>query len=350
MDVVATFPTRPPVPMPLHRTLRRTGIDVPAFFASYPLRAKLQRVDVYHLTDQMLATLLLFQRFPRPVVVTVMDIIPYLVQHVRELNTFRHRIDYWFYRLAMRGLRRADALIAISDYTRQTLIEILGLAPERIHVVQPAVDHTRFRPVPVTPDFLARYGLDPDTPYLLFVGSEDPRKNLDTLIRVVDRVRHDHPAVQLLKIGESQFVDERRRLLALSDKLEMIEHVRFLDFVRDEDLPYFYSLAKACVVPSLYEGFGLPIAEAMACGTPVVYARSGPMPEVAGGCGVEVDPRDVDSFAGRLSALLADPTERARLSEAGRERAQHFMWRRAAIETRAVYADLMRVERRNRDA
>ena len=186
-----------------------------AFFANYPLRAQLESADLYHLTGQMLATLLLFQQFPRPVVVSVLDIIPYLVHEDPELNTFRHPIDYMFYRLALAGLRRADALIAISEYTKRTLVDALHLREKQIHVVYPTVDHEKFRPMLVSDAFLSRYGLAKELQYILFVGSEAPRKNLSTLIRAFAQVKQHLPRVKLLKVGSSQFSQERRKLEAL---------------------------------------------------------------------------------------------------------------------------------------
>jgi glycosyltransferase involved in cell wall biosynthesis len=341
LDVELTFPPRPPIPAAIDRRLRATGIDIGSFFSSYPLRASLIRSDIYHLTDQMLATLLLFQRIPGPVVVTVMDIIPYLVQHSRELNTFRHQVDAWFYRLALAGLRRADALVVISEYTKATLVEVLGLPAERVHVIYPAIDHRRFRPMDMDQGFLQRYGLSSTTPYVLYVGSEDPRKNLPTLIRAIGRVREQLPDVVLLKVGQAQFVRERRRLSRLVQSLRLGESVRFLEAVPDQDLPLFYNLASVCVLPSLYEGFGLPMVEAMACGTPVVHARSGPLPEVAGEAGIEVDARDPAAFAEAIMRLIRDPAERTVLRQAGLREAARFTWRNTAAETRALYAGLV---------
>src|SRR5689334_15995250 len=135
-----TFPQRTRVPASIQKGLRNFRIDLESFFANYPLRASLNGADIYHLTGQMLATLLLFQRFPKPVAVSVLDIIPYLVRNQPQLNTFRHPGDQLFYQLALVGLKRADILISISNYTRQTLIETLKLPAHRIKVVYPSMD------------------------------------------------------------------------------------------------------------------------------------------------------------------------------------------------------------------
>lgn len=344
LNAQLTFPGRALIPAPVQNGLKRFRLDVEAFFSSYPLQASLDSATIYHLTSQMLATLLLFQRFPQPVVVTVLDIIPYLVRHRSELNTFRHPAEAMFYRLALNGLRRADALIAISEYTRQTLVEALGLPGERIHVVYPGIDRRQFYSRPVPDAFRLRYGLHCDQRYLLFVGSEDPRKNLPTLIRAFARVKRQRPDTKLLKVGPAQFARERAKLLSLVDALGLQHDVRFFNYISDEDLPLFYNVADVLVMPSLYEGFGFPVAEAMACGTPVVCARAGSLPEVVGDAGIQVDPCDVDSLVSALLAVLEDPDQQLRLRQAGHRQADRFALPRSVCAIQELYAKTSNVE------
>jgi glycosyltransferase involved in cell wall biosynthesis len=337
VDVRLTFPDPPPVPAPMVRGLRRLGMDLRAFFSSYPLRAHLDNADVYHITTQTMATLLWFQRFPTPVVVTVLDIIPYLVRHDPELNTFRHPVDYLFYRLALAGLRRADVLIAISEYTKRTLVETLGLPPERVHVVYPAVDHERFGPMDVLEGFWMKYGLDKKARYILYVGSDDPRKNLRTLVRAFALIKQQVGNVKLLKVGAPHFVRERQRLRALVCELRLQQDVLFFDYVPDEDLPLFYNVADVFVLPSLYEGFGLPALEAMACGTPVVVANSASLPEVVGDAGCVVSLSNAEALARQLQKVLLESVYHSRLSQASEERARTFDLAQQAKETASVY-------------
>src|SRR6266498_3334569 len=119
LDTQLTFPVKHIIPAVIQNSLNHIHLDLQSFFASYPLNVNLNGTDIYHLTGQMLATLLLFKRFPKPVVVTVLDIIPHLVQHLPELNTFRHPAEYMFYKLALIGLRRTNGIIAISEYTQR---------------------------------------------------------------------------------------------------------------------------------------------------------------------------------------------------------------------------------------
>jgi glycosyltransferase involved in cell wall biosynthesis len=271
-----------------------------------------------------MATLLLFQRFPQPVVVTVLDIIPHLVRHNPQLRTYRHPVDALFYRLALLGLRRADVLIAISEYTKRTLVEGLGLPCERIHVIYPAIDPQRFRPLAINDTFRARYELDPQVRYVLYVGSDDPRKNLPTLVRSFGLLRQRVNRVQLLVAGSSQFIQERERLKALVAELGLQEHVRFLGRIPDDDLPAFYNASAVVVLPSYYEGFGYPVVEAMACGRPVIAANTTSLPEVVGNAGLLFEPDDVDGLANGLHTLLTDVAEAERIGKAGLERANSF--------------------------
>jgi len=337
LDVRLTFPTPAPIPGPVQRGLKRIGLDAEAFFGSYPLRAELDNADVYHLTSQTLATLLWFQGFPAPVVVTVHDIIPYLVRRNPMLNTLRHVGDLLFYRLALIGLRRADALIAVSESTKRTLIKALGLPPERICVIYEAVDHEKFQPMAVPDPFRAKYRLDKGWRYVLYVGSDDPRKNLRTLVQAFALVRQQVEDAKLLKVGSTCFAQEQARLLSLVAKLGLQEYVLFFNHVPDEDLPLFYNVSDVFVMPSLYEGFGLPMLEAMACGRPVIASDRGSLPEVGGNAVLTVNPTDVEMLAAQITYLLEDREYAHQLGQAGYQRAQTFQPVQQAEATLALY-------------
>jgi len=303
VQVTVTAP-EPFPPAPIRQIARQFGLDAAAFFRSYPLRVKQTEADVIHLTTQTMGTLLLTQRFTQPVVVTILDILPYLLRHDPQLNTLRHPLDALFYRLALLGLKRANALIAISQYTKRTLVEALHIPPEKIHVVYPAIDLERFRPQPVPDSFYTRYGLRRDGCYVLYVGSDDPRKNLPTLVRALARLRQTLPEVQLLKVGAPHFTDQRRELMRLIEQLQLQSAVHFFDEVRDDDLPSFYNAASVLAMPSLYEGFGYPVVEAMACGTPVVAARAASLAEIVGDLETTVWPATHEAMTQAMVAAL----------------------------------------------
>ncbi len=233
------------------------------------------------------------------------------------------------------AVRRADHVLADSEATRQDLIRLLDVPPAKVTTVHLAADPS-FRPLPeaeIRPA-LARYGLEPG--YLLFVGTLEPRKNLPGLFGAYRRLLDEGIAqAPLVVVGGKGWLYEE--IFARVEALGLRERVRFLHAVPDADLPALYNGAALLVLPSFYEGFGLPALEAMACGTPVVVSDRGSLPEIVGEAGVRVDPDDEAAIAEGLRGLLLDPDLRRRLAEKGQARAARFTWERTARETLAVY-------------
>lgn len=335
VDVTLIHPYAP-LPKALVRLGKALHLDAEAFFASYPLVVRLNGASLCHLASQTLATLLLFQRLP-PTVVTVLDIIPYLVRNDPTLSVYRTPFERLFDRLALHALRRAERLIAISGFTKRCLVERLGYPSERIHVVYCAADREQFKPLPVPANFRQKYGLDEGLHYVLYVGSEDPRKNLAILIQAFAVVQRQVPSVRFIKAGAAYFGAQREKLRALVAQLGLEDKVRFLDHVPDDDLPLLYNAADVFVLPSLYEGFGLPALEAMSCGTPVVAANRASLPEVVGEGGVLVEPLDAEAMAQAMATLLTDPVQRMAASGAALRQAARFSPVRQAEQTYAVY-------------
>ncbi|MCC7371770.1 MAG: glycosyltransferase family 4 protein [Chloroflexi bacterium] len=335
--------THPIVPVPTALTRlgqRVAGVDAAAFFNNYPVRARPPRADVAHVSSQNLATVLLLRRPRAPTVVTVHDIIPYMVRNDPALCTYRTLADRVFDLLALTGLKRAHGLIADSEYTRQALGQHLGIDTGRVRVVHLGIDQERFRPRPVTQELRDRFQLRQDRRYLIYVGSEDPRKDLGSLIDALAQIRQTAPDVELLKIGQAHFADERERLLARARTAGVGAAVHFLNDVSDADLPALYSLASVCVMPSLYEGFGFPVLEAMACGTPVVAADASSLPELVGDAGLLAPPRAPARLAAAVGQMLDVDGWSRDWRAAGLHRASLFTWDRTARQTAEVYEDV----------
>jgi glycosyltransferase involved in cell wall biosynthesis len=201
------------------------------------------------------------------------------------------------------------------------------------------VDPRRFHPDRPTDELPARFGLVEGERYVIYVGSEDPRKNLPALWRAFARVLARHPEARLLKVGTAHHQAERARLEELGRQLGIASAVRFLGQVSDEALRSLYGLAAVCVVPSLYEGFGLPVLEAMACGAPVVCSNRTSLPEVAGDAALLAEP-EPESLAAAIEQVLADPARQDDLRQRGLRRAAAYTWRRTAEQTAAAYEDL----------
>jgi glycosyltransferase involved in cell wall biosynthesis len=332
-------PNVPRLPGAFYSAVRRLGPDLRTFFLNYPVAAKYPRAEVYHLTSQNLASLLLFRRPPGKVIVTVHDIIPYMLRDDPRFKSYRTAADRYFDHLAMAGLKRADHLIADSDYTRQALVRCLRIASDKIDVVHLGIDRQRFRPQAVPGDLWERYSLPRNQRYLIYVGSEDPRKNLDTLLRALPVIRREFPEIALIKVGRAHFTDERERLISLAAELGLSSAIYFLDDVLEDDLPLLYNLAQVCVMPSRYEGFGFPVLEAMACGTPVVCAQASSLPEIAGNAAMLFEPNNEYDLALGVVRCLADFLRYQWLRSKGMEHAAKFTWEQTTRQTLDLYTD-----------
>jgi glycosyltransferase involved in cell wall biosynthesis len=179
----------------------------------------------------------------------------------------------------------------------------------------------------------ARYGL-PDR-YLLFVGTVEPRKNLTRLLAAFESIHADGLTDGLVIVGKRGWL--YGDFFARLEESPLREAVLFPGYVPDGDLPAFYAGAQALILPSVYEGFGLPVLEAMACGTPAVASSAPSIPEIGGDAALYFDPLDVEAMVGAIRRLLRDASLRDEMRRRGLAQATQFSWQRAAAETRAVY-------------
>jgi glycosyltransferase involved in cell wall biosynthesis len=231
------------------------------------------------------------------------------------------------------SVRRAARVIAVSEATRQDVIATYGCDPARVVTVPNGVAG-ECRPLPddEVRAFRQRERLPDD--FILFLGTLQPRKNVETLLRAYARVREECDW-QLVIAGAAGW--DYSSIFATARELGLVDVVRFAGFVPPEQVPLWYNAASLLVYPSLYEGFGLPLLEAMACGTPVIAADASALPEVVGDAGLLVGPRDVEGLARAIASLTRSPEARAELRARGLQRAQTFSWRATAERTLAVY-------------
>jgi glycosyltransferase involved in cell wall biosynthesis len=243
-----------------------------------------------------------------------------------------------FSRNIRRFVHEADAVLTGSESTKSDLVRFLEVDPAKIRVTPYAVDEDF---VPMAPDaaaaYLAKtYGIH--GPFLLFVSTLEPRKNVPVLLQAFSRLVRElpHRLVLVGAIGwRADAVFETLKRLRLSDRVVHVGYVK-----SHAELPAFYCAADALVFPTLYEGFGFPILEAMRCGCPVITCRNSSVPEVAGEAALYVDAEDVDGIADSVRRVLKDKGLREMLVARGREQAQRFSWDRCAEMTLAVYRDL----------
>jgi glycosyltransferase involved in cell wall biosynthesis len=236
-----------------------------------------------------------------------------------------------------RFLRAAHKIIAISECTKQDAVRLYGIEETKITVIHGGVD-SYFSPA--SPEAAAAVRLRYNLPerYILYVGTIEPRKNLITLLEAYRALRNRETGVKLVIVGKKGWRYEN-----FFEKLEEIgleDDVVFPGFVPDQDLPAVYTMADVFAFPSLYEGFGLPVLEAMACGTPVVCSNTSSLPEVAGKAAVLVSPQDVRGWREALDRILTSDELRADLRQHGLRQAAGFTWESAARKTCDAYREV----------
>lgn len=292
-------------------------------------------LDIFHATDFVLAP-----NRARQTVLTVHDL---AFLHYPEASD--PRLYRYLNTVVPRSIRRADHIVADSHSTARDVADHFQLPMKRISVVQGAVDHQLFRPID-EPDVIAwakrKYGIG-ERPYIFALGSLQPRKNFSRLIEAFSLARSREAIEHHLVIGGSKgwLFDD---IFAKVDELDLRDSVLFIGYVDDADLPALYSGAEIFAYPSLYEGFGLPIIEALACGTPVLTAANSCLAEAGGPGALYVDADSTESLAEGLSRLCSDPELRAILSAAGRSHAAHFTWERSAAQLRQTYSEVLEEE------
>ncbi len=297
--------------------------------ARIPFNRLVQGATLFHATEHLLLPL-----HGVPTVLTVHDLI------FRHLPEHHKRLNRWYLNATLPlYCRRATHIIAVSEATRQDLMAAYAIPPEKITVTLEAAD-PRFKPE--SPELVsavrARYQL-PET-YVLYVGTIEPRKNLTRLLRAWEPLFLAREAPPLVIVGKRGWLAED--FYTALEASPAREGVRFTGYVTDADLPALYSGARIFAFPSIYEGFGLPPLEAMACGAPVLCANTSSLPEVTGDAALTVDPGSTDAIREELQRLLSNADLRAELRERGIKRAAAFSWERAAAETYALYKQLLR--------
>jgi glycosyltransferase involved in cell wall biosynthesis len=291
-------------------------------------RSVMRDLDVFHVSD-------VTQLVPEQgkVVATIYDMSPVIFPqfHTSEnRNTFARKLQHI--------RQHADVLIAISESTKRDIIEHLGFPETRIHVAYGGVD-ANFAPLPdqaALRSTLAKYGLR-EPGYILHVGTLEPRKNLVRLIEAYAQVRQRCGDVTppLVLVGQNGW--DSADIFTAVARHKLSDHVQIVGFVADADLPVIYNGATIFAYPSLYEGFGIPVLEAMACGVPVLTSTVSSLPEIVGDTGLLVEATDTQAIAAGLQQLVEDAELRRDLSVRGAVRATRFTWQETALATLNAY-------------
>ncbi len=268
---------------------------------------------------------------PCPQVITLHDL-----SFLRHPAFFKRANRLYLRTMTPLACRRAAAVIAVSEFTAREAVALLGVAPERVYVITHGVD-PRFRPLP--PEEVARFRAEQGLPerFILHMGTLEPRKNL---VRLTQAFAQGAPAdVHLVLAGGKGWLYEA--IFAEVERLGVQDRVHFPGYVPAETQALWYNAADLFAYVSIYEGFGLPVLEALACGTPTLTSATTSLPEAGGDAALTVPPDDVEAIAEGLARLLADDALRADLRERGLAHAARFSWETTAQRTAALYRQLL---------
>lgn len=330
-DVTVVWPESLPLP-PLRVGAAAVFLHRPAstprariYYAQWGLRKDVRRlgIDIVHYPASVGSVLP-----PRPMIVTVHDL-----TFLHNPSWYRYERAHYYRMAAMYTVPRAARVIAVSQATADEVTSLMGIPPERIDVIHNGVDE-RYAPCNEEQISAARAKYRLPKRYFLFVGTIEPRKNVARLVRAWSQIAGGIDEDLVVAGRDGWKVGPIYQEVARSKHQDRI---LCPGFIEDEHLPAVICGATALAYPSLYEGFGLPVLEAMACGVPVLTSNISSLPEVAGDAALLVDPTDVEALAHGLQRLAGEPELRDGLRGRGLERARLFNWTRAAQETLACY-------------
>lgn len=302
-----------------------------------PWRLRRRHYDVLHIVDNDYLVAVPERRLA-DTVVTCHDMMPVWLRLSDQIKGFGFWGSY-FYEQNMRKMAKCAHVITDSTFSRQSIIEHTHCSENRVEVVPIGVDRDLFHPLEshhqALEAFRRRHGLH-GKKIVLHIGARMPYKNVETVLRVVNSlVRHGHTDVVLLKIG--LLTPEQENLAA---QLKIVDRIILLPHVEVHELPLAYNAADLLLWPSWYEGFGLCVVEAMACGTPVVCSNGGALAETAGNAAAIHDPNDVEGLTASCKRLLDDAAYRAELRSAGLAWAGRFRWEHTAEACYRIYTDV----------
>ncbi len=315
------------LPENFHVTVQRSPVYSARELVALSWHLLRLKVDLYHATHYVLPLIV-----PCNSVVTIHDII-----HLLYPEFLPNRLAFIYAeRMIRRSLRRGDRTISVSRNTRDDLMSYFQIDGEKIDVVYNGIEDIFRRTLPS--EDLERWmrNLGLERPYLLFVGNPKPHKNLDNVVKAYARALrlHDFPH-RLVCVGDRGGIEFKIRRRAA--QLGIDERVMLLGHVAQEALPAIYQGAAAFLYPTLYEGFGLPVVEAMASRVPVITSNTSALKEIAAGYAELVNPLDVEAMARAIVRIVSDADHRRSLRKLGQRRADDFHWRRAAEQTLAIY-------------
>ncbi|BAZ11085.1 group 1 glycosyl transferase [Calothrix sp. NIES-4071] len=308
-------------------------------YLHYPLSVRKQEVDIFHIIDHSDGHFVYWlKNTGKPIIVTCHDLINFIHSENISSEARIASISMAIWKLAVKGIRKANRIITVSAYTAKDVVKILNVEPERLTVVPNAVESI-FRPLPQTETELFRkqYKISLEKICLLNVGSNHPRKNVFTTLKALEALKAKGVPIHLLKTG-ADFTSEQKEFIQTYNLEDCITYLGKPD---KTSLVKIYNGADILLAPSLYEGFGMTILEAMACGTPVITSNVTSLPEVAGDAAILVEPMDIQAIVEAICRLQSDGEYRQLLIDRGLERAKLFTWEITAEQVAESYEKLV---------
>ncbi|MEM4589439.1 MAG: glycosyltransferase family 1 protein [Thermoplasmata archaeon] len=281
--------------------------------------------DIYHITNQENSILTYYPNISASVV-TVHDIFYYTLP--------KNFIHQQLIKLLYYGITNANRIICVSQATKNDLIKHFNLPSDKIDVVYPGLDPIFKKEIKNAHTLYEKYNLEPSHEYILHVGRDEKRKNIETLLRAFYKLKRDFNLENVKLIKINKLSETNKKLL---HDLNLENEVYIIDRVSEEDLVRFYKISDIFVFPSIMEGFGLPLIEAMACGTPIIASNTSAIPEVVEDAAILVNPKDINAFSESLYNLLTDEDLKEELIKKGMKRLSKFKWENSANKTLKVY-------------
>ncbi len=305
----------------------------------HPHAVKALKGDIFHIIDHSNAHVAYWLKEKGcKIVVTCHDLVQFVYPEILKDQARFPTLSMASWKYSVQGMKQADRVIAVSTNTAKDITSMLPIAAEKVVVIPNGVEDKFYQlPAGKVLEIKEIYESSPDTFCLLNVGTNHQRKNIDNILRSLILLRDRGVSVKLWKVG-SEFSSEQQKLIQSHDLESMITFISTPDKIT---LLKLYNAADALLAPSLYEGFGLTILEAMACGTPVISANVSSLPEVAGDAAILVNPLDVQAIADAVCALQRDEKLRQSYIEKGLNRTKQFSWRSSTEQVVKVYESLV---------
>lgn len=290
-------------------------------------------VDIYHFFNYIVPP-----RIKGKVITTIHDMTHELypeTMNKRNLKRIKNDINY--------SIDRADKIITVSESSKNDIIKFLNVDESKIEIVSNGVDYEKFNKF-YTEDIKLRVRNKYNLPqnYILYMGTLEPRKNIDSIVEAFSllKKKKDFDNMKLVIAGKKGWLFEN--IFDLVNKLDLKEQVIFTDYVDERDKPIIYNIAKLFVFPSIYEGFGIPVLEAMASSVPVITSNVSSLPEVAGDAAVLVNPKDIEDITKNMIEILSNNDFKNELVRKGHIQAQKFTWEDSAEKLYNVYKEVMK--------